>query len=110
MSFSERTAVEIYINASDLSIRLYPFGANFGAVVARGHDRVEIAINCIPPMFTKKEILEKIRRQLDIASKIGKEVMGEESSIFNEAFIVEIMKDLNEKGGVQTHTRIPART
>lgn len=110
MSFSERTAVEIYINASDLSIRLYPFGANFGAVVARGHDRVEIAINCIPPMFTKKEILEKIRRQLDIASKIGKEVMGEESSIFNEAFIVEIMKDLNEKGGVQTHTHIPART
>jgi hypothetical protein len=110
MSFSQSTAIELCINANDLSIRLYTLGDKFGALIVRGHGECEEAITCIPPMFSRKAIVEKVEGRLVIAGKVGREYLDMDETIMNEEWIKRVISALDADSNVLTHTYSPART
>ena len=103
MSFSVNQAVETYINAGCLSLRIYPFDDKFGAIIARGHGRDETVIRGIPPLYDRQRVMREVRHHLEMSSKIGIDKCGDEHSSMSESFIDEIMKYLADAGAVTTN-------
>ncbi len=110
MSFSVNQAVETYINARDLSIRIYPFSDKFGVIIARGHGKREEAVCCIPPYLSREDALAMTKHLLEIASQIGSHEFGDKPSKLGPELIEEILKRLEASGVANTHELEFART
>lgn len=110
MSFSVNQTVETYINARDLSIRIYPFSGKFGVIIARGHGEGEKPICVIPPFLNKEDALAKARHLLEIASQVGSHEYEEKPSKLSPELIDETLKRLEASGVANTHELEFART
>ena len=110
MSFSVNQAIETYINARDLSIRIYPFADKFGVIISRGRGEGEVTICGIPPYLSREDALAKTRHLFEIASQIGSHEIGDKPSTLGPELIEEILKRLRGSGVANTHELEFART